>query len=110
MSLPSWHSGRLHWICNPVLVRDTSVRIWERALKYNYYEKFFKKYIRLFKYKQIKSADNPIRILEDCVSQLSALYAYQNGKDYRESQRDILNLRLAEIKHEINKQLKYLVC
>lgn len=71
---------------------------------------FFKKYIRAFKYNQIKLENNPIKILEDCISQLAALYAYQNSNDYRESQRDILNLRLSEIKYEINKQLNYLVC
>lgn len=71
-------------------------------------KRFLKKWFRLYKYKNFKIT--PIHILEDCVSQLSALYSYANGKDYRESQRDILNLILAEIKHKMNEQFKYLQC
>ena len=71
---------------------------------------FFRNCIRVFRYNQIELENNPIRIIEDCVLQLAALYAYQNSSDYRASQRDILNLRFAELKHEINKQLNYLVC
>ena len=72
-------------------------------------KRFLKKWFRLYKYKSV-SKETPIHILEDCVSQLAALYYYTNGKDYKESQRDILNLRLAEIKHKMNEQFKYLQC
>lgn len=71
-------------------------------------KKFLKKWFRLYKYKSYKSI--PIHVLEDCVSQLSALYSYANGKDYRDSQRDILNLRIEEIKQTMNDQFKYLQC
>ncbi len=70
---------------------------------------FIKKLICLCKRKQ-KARQTPIHIIEDYVSQLSALYAYTKSKDYRDSQRDIINLRIAEIKYEINKQLKELTC
>lgn len=72
-------------------------------------KRFLKKWFHLYKYKSV-SKETPIHILEDCVSQLAALYSYANGKDYRESQRDILNLRLAELKHTVLEQFRYLQC
>ena len=70
--------------------------------------KYLKKYIRLYRIKRIQINTHPIEILRDRVEQIAALYAYQNSKDYKEeSQRDILNLRMAELKNEINQQLNF---
>ena len=72
-------------------------------------KKFFVKLARLYRYRQAQEL-TPIHQLYDYVNQLATLYAYINSGDYRESQRDIINLRIAEIKNEMSNKLKEIVC
>lgn len=68
---------------------------------------FIQKLKRLARYRRAINI-TPIDKLYDYVGQLSAIYSYTNGVDYRESQKDILNLRIAELSFKINEQLKYI--
>ena len=72
-------------------------------------KKFFTKFARLYRYKQAQEL-TPIHQLYDYVNQLATLYAYVKSDDYRESQRDIINLRIAEIKNEMKNKLNEIVC
>lgn len=69
---------------------------------------FFTKIIRFIKYKQ--SCNIQLDILYDYIAQLETLYKYTKSKKYKTSQRDLLNLKMAEVRYNIYNHLKNFVC
>ena len=52
---------------------------------------------------------DPIIDLQESLDQLFALVLYKNSKKFKEDQKDIFNLRVAEIRFKMEQQLKNLV-